>query len=293
MGLFSFLQRPKGARPQARAATQAADESVELLRSRARRRLIGAAVLVVLAVLILPLVFESKPRSLDPSISVNIVRRETVTPGQGAAPVPVPQAPSVAVAPPPLTPAGSGPAVAGEKGATSQFPAPAAQAPTGVSGAQGVSPSAAPDRAAAEALAAREQEAERVAAEQARVQRAASEQPAAEKAAAEKAAAQRRAAEKAEVERMFAEKATSERKGEPAAAARYLVQVGAFAEASTVREARQRLTKLGLRVTEQPVDTSGGRRTRVRVGPFESRDEAERVLARVHAAGLPGIVVSP
>lgn len=70
-----------------------------------------------------------------------------------------------------------------------------------------------------------------------------------------------------------------------------MVQVGAFAEAATVREARQRIEKLGLRATEQDVETAGGRRTRVRLGPFNTREEADRALAKLRAAGLPGAVV--
>jgi DedD protein len=76
------------------------------------------------------------------------------------------------------------------------------------------------------------------------------------------------------------------------AAGRFVVQVGAFAEAAAVREARAKVQKLGLATYTQAVETSNGSRTRVRVGPFDSRDEAEKVAAKLKAAGLPGAVLT-
>ena len=76
------------------------------------------------------------------------------------------------------------------------------------------------------------------------------------------------------------------------AAGRFVVQVGAFAEASAVREARAKVQKLGLATYTQAVETSSGSRTRVRVGPFDTRDEAEKAAAKLKAAGLPGAVLT-
>ena len=61
---------------------------------------------------------------------------------------------------------------------------------------------------------------------------------------------------------------------------RFVVQVGAFADAAAAREMRGRVEKLGLKSYMQVVETSTGSRTRVRAGPFESRDEAEKALAK-------------
>ena len=69
-----------------------------------------------------------------------------------------------------------------------------------------------------------------------------------------------------------------------AKAARFVVQVGAFTDAATLREARQKVEKLGLKTYTQVVETEGGKRTRVRVGPFDTRDEAEKAAARIKAA---------
>jgi DedD protein len=72
-----------------------------------------------------------------------------------------------------------------------------------------------------------------------------------------------------------------------------VVQVGAYADAAAAREVRQRVERLGVKTYVQEIQTDAGKRVRVRVGPFNSRDEAEKVAARVKAAGLPAAVVAP
>ena len=97
-------------------------------------------------------------------------------------------------------------------------------------------------------------------------------------------------------------RALLEGKSQPAAAAaatapgadggRFIVQVGAFADADKVREVRARLERAGLKTYAQAVQTKEGRRTRVRLGPFESRSEADKALARAKALGLDGSVLT-
>jgi DedD protein len=72
-------------------------------------------------------------------------------------------------------------------------------------------------------------------------------------------------------------------------AGRFVVQVGAYTD-RTLREVRAKVEKLGLKTYTQEVETPSGRRTRVRVGPFDSRSEAEAAAARLKAAGLPATV---
>jgi cell division septation protein DedD len=75
----------------------------------------------------------------------------------------------------------------------------------------------------------------------------------------------------------------------PPAGARYVVQVGVFAQAANARAAWSKLREAGLAARMDPLrqDTLW----RVRVGPFSNAAEAERVVERVHAMGLPGTVV--
>ena len=73
-----------------------------------------------------------------------------------------------------------------------------------------------------------------------------------------------------------------------ARAGRFVVQVGAYTDLAAMRDARQRVEKLGFKTYTQEVDTPSGRRTRLRVGPFASRSEAESAGARLKAVGMPG-----
>ncbi|WP_280190141.1 SPOR domain-containing protein [Delftia sp. PS-11] len=83
----------------------------------------------------------------------------------------------------------------------------------------------------------------------------------------------------------------------PAAAAaadeRFIVQVGAFAEASKAQEIRAKLELAGLKTFTQVVDTKDGKRTRVRVGPYNNKADAEKAAARVKGQGLPASVLKP
>ena len=78
----------------------------------------------------------------------------------------------------------------------------------------------------------------------------------------------------------------------PTAGARFVVQVGAFADASAARETRLKIEKLGLKTYTQVTDTPSGSRIRVRVGPFATRDEADQARARARSAGLGAIVLT-
>ena len=81
----------------------------------------------------------------------------------------------------------------------------------------------------------------------------------------------------------------------PVAAAdvdRFIVQVGAFSDDSKVRDARAKLERGGLTTYTQAVQTKDGKRTRVRVGPFTGRAEAEQAAAKIKALGLPAAVLS-
>ena len=77
-----------------------------------------------------------------------------------------------------------------------------------------------------------------------------------------------------------------------AKAGRFIVQVGAFADDSAVREARQKAERAGVKTYTQTVETSAGKRTRVRAGPFSSREDADKAAGALKKAGLGGSVLS-
>ena len=77
-----------------------------------------------------------------------------------------------------------------------------------------------------------------------------------------------------------------------AAGGRFVVQVAAYADQESLNQARGRVQKLGLKTYTQQVKTGDGTRTRLRLGPFSDRAEADRVLERIKGAGLPGSVLT-
>ena len=72
MAFFKFRMPGQASAAQAAAAENAASESAEVLRQRARHRLLGAAVLVVLAVIGFPFLFDTQPRTVSVDIAVDI-----------------------------------------------------------------------------------------------------------------------------------------------------------------------------------------------------------------------------
>ncbi|HET9823400.1 MAG TPA: SPOR domain-containing protein [Burkholderiaceae bacterium] len=240
MGLFSILKRQDTPSP---ATGAAADQSlVANARVSARRRLIGAMVLLGLGVIAFPLIFETQPRPIPVDIPIEIPRKEGLPPL--AVPAPRPAATA------------SQPVITETR----------AEAP------RDAVPAAAAASQAAPAVAATPPKPESKSASPAEVRPA----PKAEPAAAPRAAA-----------------SPEPKPAVPASeGGRFVVQVGAFAESAAVREVRAKVDKLGLSTYTQVVETAGGKRTRVRVGPFATRDEADKVAARLKAAGLPGAVLT-
>jgi DedD protein len=77
---------------------------VNTLKRRSRRRLVGAVALVLLAVIVLPMVFDTEPRQTEPTVSVRIPPEDEgkFAPQLSAPPTPTPApAPSAAPAPTP------------------------------------------------------------------------------------------------------------------------------------------------------------------------------------------------
>jgi len=71
----------------------------------------------------------------------------------------------------------------------------------------------------------------------------------------------------------------------------FAVQIGAFADAAAATALRDKLRAAGFNAFTDSVDTNGGRRTRVRVGPVMTRAEADALKAQVKAkAGVDGMV---
>jgi len=75
-------------------------------------------------------------------------------------------------------------------------------------------------------------------------------------------------------------------------AGRFVVQVGAFAENEAARTTRLKVEKLGLKTYVQVADTAAGKRIRVRVGPYISKEEAEQAKNKLTAGGFPAVLLT-
>ena len=71
---------------------------------------------------------------------------------------------------------------------------------------------------------------------------------------------------------------------------RFIVQVAAVSNKAKVDELLQKLKRGGIEGYWQKVTTKEGDRFRVRVGPFSSRDEAEKMSKRIDKLGLHGTI---
>ena len=69
-------------------------------------------------------------------------------------------------------------------------------------------------------------------------------------------------------------------------AGRFVVQAGTFSDEAKLRETRSKLEKAGISTYTQVIEGKDGRRVRVRVGPFSSRDEADKVARKIKQLSL-------
>jgi DedD protein len=88
-------------------------------------------------------------------------------------------------------------------------------------------------------------------------------------------------------------KAGPEKVPVPVKGGKFAVQAAATSSEAAALELSERLKKAGLPPYTERIDTAEGARYRVRVGPYASRDEAERVRGRLKALGINANIVSP
>lgn len=187
------------------------------LKKRARRRLVGAAALALLAIIVLPVVMDHEPRPPLQDIQVRIPSQDS----EGLAPLPAPKptilnptTPNPASLPPP------------EPGAT-----PVAAPPSGES-----------NKAAAPLTPAVAEPAAEVAQQQPQQQ--------------------------------------------------WVVQLGAYKNAGNVKNLLAKLQEMHVPAYTEKIDAEQGVRTRVRAGPFTSREAAEKAQARIKKLGVNGTVAA-
>lgn len=73
---------------------------------------------------------------------------------------------------------------------------------------------------------------------------------------------------------------------------KYLIQIGAFGSSSGAEEQVKRAAAAGQKAFTEEVTTGAGKRIRVRVGPFGSREQAEKARENLKAAGIESALIA-
>lgn len=231
------------------------------LKKRARRRLVGAIAIAVFAAVVLPMVMDPAPQAPVNDVEIRI-------PGQEQAPAfnPGKLAAKPAEAPPPRN-------VAADKPVERAVERPLDKAPAPEKAAAAVATSPAPAAKAAEKAA---EKAPEKAVEKPVEKTVDKPTPAKTKTNGDDDA--RRAA------------AILAGKAQTAAAEQHVILIGAFANAGNVQVLQTKLGELGIKVYTEALDSPQGKKTRVRAGPFASREAAEKALDRMKRIGVNGVV---
>ncbi len=220
---MAFFKFRKGGEP---AATPAQPESVEVMRRRAKHRLLGATLLVLLGVLGFPLLFDKQPRPIAVDIPIEIPDRGKVKPLSIPEPAAAPKIEETAVVP--------------NVTAASDTPRPAAIPEPKAIEKPASMPARTDDGVKAQAL----------------------------------------------LDGKDPDNKDDVGEG------RFVVQVGAFSDPVRAREVRLKVEHAGLKTYTQVVDTKEGRRTRVRVGPFAGKAEADKAAEKIKKLNLSATILS-
>jgi DedD protein len=258
MAFFKF--RKNGAE---QTGSTPAPESLDVLRKRARHRLIGAAALVLLGVVGFPMLFDSQPRPVAVDIAIDIPDKAKAAPLSAA---PASAAPTAPVSEPAAAPDAAT--------AAKQAPVVVVPAPDVVKAEPKVEPKA---EAKPEVKAEPKPEPKAAPKADGKTDSKASAKPDEKTATSGKAQALLEGKDPAKA---------------AAAAPRYAVQVGAFADAQKAHEVRAKLEKAGIKTYTQVVTTADGKRTRVRVGPWESKSEADKTAEKIKKLNLSAAVLT-
>ena len=233
-------------------------ESIEVMRTRARHRLIGASVLVLLGVIGFPLVFDSQPRPISVDIPIEIPDKNSVKPL--ATPSKAKAAEAVVVT---ESDAGKPISVAPVTPASVATATPKAEAKT--------------DPKPASKL-------------ESKPEAKATEKPAAKP--VEKPLI--RTDDGAKAQALLEGKVVATPASAPAAlgaSGRFVVQIGAFADAVKAQETRNKLERAGMKTYTHVIQPKDGTRIRVRVGPFESKSEADKAAEKIRKLDLPAAIL--
>jgi DedD protein len=238
-----FKSRSKSSASHEDRSSDAEDnQSMDVLRQRARHRLIGATVLVLIGVIGFPMVFDTKPREVAADIRIDMPDRESVRPSQAPA-VPAIEKPPV----------------------PDNVKVPESQAPEASAKEEPKAPEIKPSPVSG------------------------SDAKLAETKPVDAKKPEDKAPPKEEVLSTTGPEAS---KTKDATAPRFIVQVGAYSDEAKVKEVRTKLEKAGFKTYVHVAQLKDGKRTRVRIGPFDSKEEAQKTVKKIKSLNLTAAVLT-
>lgn len=260
--------------PSADALSNTPAESVEVIRKRARHRLMGSVILVLGAVVGLPLLFDSQPRPVAIDTPIVIPDRNQVAALTAPSAIVKPVAPS------------------------KEIVLEAAEPPNGTAPKSAVANTAALDpheevvtkdtKNVAKVDPKTEVKPEVKSESKPEVKPESKPETKTVAKSDTKDGAKDAAKDAAKAKALLDGKEASK----PAeTAVRSVVQVGAFADLAKAREVRTKLESAGIKTYTQDVETKEGKRTRVRVGPFATKEEADKAAEKIRKLNLQATVL--
>jgi DedD protein len=251
------------------ALSNAPAESVEVIRKRARHRLMGSVVLVLGAVVGLPLLFDSQPRPVAIDTPIVIPDRNQASPLSATS--------------------GSAKTGAIKEGLAQDQAIDVSQsgvAKSAVTNSAGLDPH--------EEVVTKDSKAEVRLEPKPELKAEAKPEPKSENKPEPKAEPKTESKNDSKLEAKpdakdaAKAKALLDGKEAPKAgdAVRSVVQVGAYADLAKAKEARAKLESAGFKTYTQEIDTKAGKRIRVRVGPFATKEEADKTAAKIRTLNL-------
>jgi DedD protein len=231
------------------ALSNAPAESVEVIRKRARHRLMGSVVLVLGAVVGLPLLFDSQPRPVAIDTPIVIPDRNQASPLSATS--------------------GSAKTGAIKEGLAQDQAIAASQtgvAKSAVNNSAGLDPH--------EEVVTKDSKAEVRQEPKPELKAEAKPEPKSENKPDAKEAAKAKA---------LLDGKEAPNSGD---AVRSVVQVGAYADLAKAKEVRAKLESAGFKTYTQEIDTKDGKRIRVRVGPFATKEEADKTAEKIRKLNL-------
>lgn len=242
-----------------------------LLKKRARRRLVGAVFFASVVAIVLPLIMDSEPQRQVQDVEIRIPGQDekAFVPKFAAAPV---ERPAQPVSPAELARSESmvtpgAPVKAATRAVSVDAEKPAVQTPEKTLKPAEKAVEKAPEKPVVKP----EKPLEK------------SKESAPEKPAPKAEDAKRAAAILAGADNKPAPKAGN---GE------YLVLIGAFSNEANVSNLKSKLGEQGIKTFSEALDTPQGKKTRVRAGPFASREAAEKALEKMQRIGVSGVVAA-